>query len=67
MKRNFELTAEEVEFVQEALEEAKFLYLYEIKKWESRRKMLEHKICVEKWDNLLNRIKQWQDENNRTD
>ena len=59
----FNLTAEEVEFMQEALEEAKFLYLQEIKKWEGRRKMLEHKECIEKWDYLLTRIKQWQDEN----
>ena len=57
----FTLTAEEVEIVESIL----FGY-YQSLIIQSRISSYEN-MMVEKTDNLLTRIKQWQDENNRTD
>lgn len=65
----FTLTAEEVETVQYGLEEAISAYKEYMRKWEDRRDLSEYKFYIHQSNNLLTRIKKWQDEqeNNNND
>ena len=60
---DFTLTAEEVETVQYGLEEAISSYKEYMRKWEGRRDLSEYKFYIHQSNNILTRIKQWQDDN----